>query len=373
MKILIGLSYYYPNLSGLTIYAKKLAEGLVEKGYEVEIITSRHDSKLKSKDVINGVKIIRLWTPLIFGRGPVMPTYALSAFLLVFKSNIVNCHLPSFEAIILCLWAKILRKKIIITYQCDLAGWSGFINQITEKAALASQYITCFFANKIVASSSDYADNSFFLRKFKNKLVYIYPPVKVIDSKIDTLKNWHDTKYKIGFVGRIAKEKGIEYFLMSIDFLKVELSDNFKIFFVGPSKDVVGGGYQDKIGVLIKKYKRHLVFLGKLSDKELFGFYKQIDVLVLPSVESLEAFGMVQVEAMLSGTPVVASDIPGARIPVLKTGMGKIVKAKDAKALAEAIISVLKNKKKLVLNKTRVEKMFNYENTIAFYADLFSR
>ena len=66
------------------------------------------------------------------------------------------------------------------------------------------------------------------------------------------------------------------------------------------------------------------------------------DVLVFSSLNSTESFGIVQIEAP-AGTPILASDLPGVRQPVLRTGMGKIVPIRDSKALAMAVIEVLKD------------------------------
>jgi glycosyltransferase involved in cell wall biosynthesis len=72
------------------------------------------------------------------------------------------------------------------------------------------------------------------------------------------------------------------------------------------------------------------------------SFYSLIDVLVLPSVDPLEAFGMVQVEALLCQTPVVASDMPGVREVVNRTGLGRIAEKRNPQDIAEKIIE-LKN------------------------------
>jgi glycosyltransferase involved in cell wall biosynthesis len=112
--------------------------------------------------------------------------------------------------------------------------------------------------------------------------------------------------------------------------------------------------------------------LGNLSEKRLGAFYKAIDVLVLPSINSTEAFGMVQAEAMLLGTPVVATNLPGVKIPISLTKMGIIVEPKNEKQLAEAISEILKNRKKYT-NKNLIknaEKIFNIKNVYQFYDNL---
>jgi glycosyltransferase involved in cell wall biosynthesis len=78
-----------------------------------------------------------------------------------------------------------------------------------------------------------------------------------------------------------------------------------------------------------------------LAEEELAAFYSLCEVTALPSLNSTESFGMVQVESMLCGTPVVASDIPGVREPTGRTGMGMVVPPGDSGALAEALIRVL--------------------------------
>jgi len=122
---------------------------------------------------------------------------------------------------------------------------------------------------------------------------------------------------------------------------------------------------------LVEKYKDYVVFLGEVKSEDMGSFYSLIDVLVLPSINSTEAFGMVQVEAMMVGVPVVASDLPGVRVPIQKTGMGKIVPIKDSHKLAEAVVEVLVNKKKYVKDKEFITEKFSIENTINFYNILF--
>jgi len=126
------------------------------------------------------------------------------------------------------------------------------------------------------------------------------------------------------------------------------------IYIAGPTEPAGEKAYKIKINNLVRAMKDKVVFLGNLNQEALTSFYKAIDILVLPSVNSTEAFGLVQVEAMINGTPVVASDLPGVRIPILKTGMGELAKTKDSKSLAEAICKVFETK-----YRNTVENIFN--------------
>ena len=181
-------------------------------------------------------------------------------------------------------------------------------------------------------------------------------------QKMSTYKK----KHKIGFIGRLAAEKGIKYLFLSIPFLKKKLA-SFGIFMVGPKKPIGEKLYQNKVNKLSQKYKNNVFWMGKLSEERLSTFFKSIDVLVLPSINSTEAFGMTQVEAMLCGIPVVASDLPGVRVPVKITGMGKIVPIKEPQKIAEAIVEILENKKSFVKPRKKIKEIFSLQKTIESY------
>jgi len=114
------------------------------------------------------------------------------------------------------------------------------------------------------------------------------------------------------------------------------------VLFVGPYQNVVGEeAYARRVASLIEPLRDRWSFLGVVSPVEMSAFFHESEVLVLPSINSTESFGMVQVEAMTCGTPVIATDLPGVRVPVQVTSAGKIVPPRDASALAGALIDVL--------------------------------
>ena len=83
--------------------------------------------------------------------------------------------------------------------------------------------------------------------------------------------------------------------------------------------------------------------VGVLANGEFAAFFQLCEVTVLPSTNPTESYGMVQVESMACGAPVLASDRPGVRVPVQITGMGKLVRPGDANDLARALVEVLDN------------------------------
>lgn len=366
MKILICLSYYYPNISGLTLYAKILAEELVAKGNEVTIVTSRHRQDLPYKEIINGVTVVRLPTAGILKKVPFMPTLPLQIIPLIRWADVVNCHLPQLESVVIAGLARLLGKPLVATYQTDLV----------VRSAHYIHRIPLFLADSVIALSEDYAKYSKVLPHFSKKLSYIFPPMhtpRPSNESIEKIKQHIAAhgKYVIGFVGRMAQEKGIEYLLGITGYLEKPILEKIVIALAGPLP-IGEKTYKEKMSKLLQQHKDYVVSLGELTKDELDGFYKNLDVLVLPSVNATEALGMVQIEAMLSGVPVVASDLPGVRVPVMATKMGTIVEPSNSQAIARAVTKILENKKKYVKKVKDIEEVFSLKKSITAYEKIFA-
>jgi glycosyltransferase involved in cell wall biosynthesis len=217
-------------------------------------------------------------------------------------------------------------------------------------------------ADKVVAYTKDYADNSMFLKIFKKKLVYILPPIKIEtrDEKPDSRKK--NSQKIVGYVGRIAWEKGLTYLIEAMK--KVDA----KLILAGPYNNVIG----DKTYELIKKnIDKNTEFIGPIEHQNLNKFYEKIDCLVLPSINNLETFGIVQAEAMKCGTPVVASNLPGVRVPIQMTEMGEICEIKNSDDLAKKINLVLKKGKIHYQKRGKYLELFDYKKTVAEYEKIF--
>lgn len=162
----------------------------------------------------------------------------------------------------------------------------------------------------------------------------------------------------VGFLGRISKEKNLEILL------KIK-PDGFRIVLAGP----IGAGeesYWQRIKKLVKKYGAE--YRGKVNDKN--KFLEGCDCLVLPSRGLLESFGLVQIEAMKCGTPVVASNLPGIRVPVKITRMGELFD--DENDLVKKIKLVLKRGKKYYQKRVRNLDKFDLSLAIDKYEGCLS-
>lgn len=378
MKILITTTYYLPNVSGITVYIKILAEEMVKLGHEVTILTSWHDPKTEKEEVINGVKIKRLKIWFKIGKGPIYPGLIGSSIKEIRKCQVVNCHLPQPESVWLGLVTKIFGKKLILSHHTDLSFWKGIKNKIIDGGVFICQVGSGLLADKIISYTNDYAQNSYYLKLFLRKVKQIYPPIK-LENKINlTLtkninKAIYGKKYVIGFCGRIAKQKGIELLIQSTKLLDKNLGKNsYVILMAGPIK-VIGENYYEYLQNKYQKIlKEKFVFLGNIERSELSNFYKKIDLLVLPSDDILESFGWVQIEAMKCGTPGVATDLPGMRIPIKITKMGELFENKNRADLADKIELVLKRGKKFYQKRAGDNlNKFDYQKSIKEYEKIF--
>src|SRR5437879_3347463 len=93
LKILMALQYYVPHRTGLTLHVQRIAEALAARGHEVTVLTARYDRGLsRDESVINGVRVIRLWSPIRISRGMIMPVYPYAAWQLVRMHDVVSIH-----------------------------------------------------------------------------------------------------------------------------------------------------------------------------------------------------------------------------------------------------------------------------------------
>jgi glycosyltransferase involved in cell wall biosynthesis len=101
-------------------------------------------------------------------------------------------------------------------------------------------------------------------------------------------------------------------------------------------------------------------------------FYQNIDVVVLPSLNATEAFGLVQIESMISGAPSIASALPGVRQPVKRHGMGKVVPIGDSNALAAALIDIFSDPQAFQQDRQMIKKTYLPDTIAQAYEDLYA-
>lgn len=363
-KILCVLNYYYPYISGVSEYARVLCEKLAEDGYDVTVLTSNHDN-LPSKDLINGVKVVRASVICKISKGTVSPEFIVLSRRLSRKADVIWLHLPMLESGVIAHLVD--KKKLICVYQCDVNLPKGLLNNFIVKVMDISHSLCLRRCRKVMVTSVDYGKHSRVGKKYVDKLVEAGAPIKEYPYKKIEKK---DNQKVIGFCGRIVEEKGIDVLLDAFKIICKQREDAI-LKIGGDYKNVAGGSiYPSLIDKIKKQNIKNVEFLGKIPDEEMGNFYAGLDVFTLPSTNSLEAFGMVQVEAMLCGTPVVASDLYGVRTIIQRTGMGQVVKRSDAEALAKGLLEVLDHPEKYIKSREKILKNYGLNVCYKVFIDM---
>ena len=336
MRILICLNYFYPYISGVSEYARAMAAVLSEV-HDVTVLTGKHLPELPDEEEVDGYRIVR--APILFrlDKGYIAPKLVSKFRQLSRNADVVNLHYPMLEAGLL---ARLTKAPVLMTYQCDMAYEGSLLSRLAVWGVRRSGASALKRADQVATLSLDYAQSSPFLQPYLSKVCEVHPPNRFECEALGAHQTLSEepgfldpSEYCIGFVGRFVKEKGIDVLLDAIGLLD-ELP--VKLSLVGDFDTVAGGSVFKDLKSKIDRLGPRVRVLGKLNDAALLDFYKNIDVVALPSVNRFEAFGMVQMEAMGFGAIPVASDLPGVRSTIRATGTGFIADVGDAASLADA-------------------------------------
>lgn len=375
MRILCALTYYRPYTSGLTIYVERLATALVRRGHTVTVLTSQYDPSLPRQEEMEGVRIVRAPVAARVSKGVIMPTFGGIATALALSHDAMSLHLPQFDAPGLALRGRLQRQPVVLTYHSDLQLPPGLLNRVANRVVDIANITAGRLATRIVAYTRDFADHSPFLRRFSQKIEVIPPPVEVAAVSAEEVsafrERWNLRGPVIGMAARLAAEKGVEVLLRALPRI-LEHHPTAQVLFAGPYEQVLGeADYARRLAPEFARFGRHWTFLGTLDARAMATFFSNLDVLVVPSLNSTETFGLVQVEAMLCGTPAVASALPGVRQPVYQTGMGEVVPIGDDAALAAALLRVIELRERYQRPREHVAALFSTERTAIEYERLF--
>jgi glycosyltransferase involved in cell wall biosynthesis len=369
--LLVCLSYYHPNVSGLTISAAEQAEEFHRRGHPAAVISARQKGSA-ARETINGVKVFRSWMAGRIGKAPLMPFYPFTMWRALDGMVMVGIHMPCPEAGMAALVARLRGRRVIISYVTSIST-ADRASRIVRAIAGASHLVAGVLADRIQVVSKDYAENSTFCRLFRRKLRYavIPTPFPPEDQLFQALKRpKSDGPLHVGYVGRLARQKSLGVLLKAMDGLSEKVGREVVLDLCGPAADIIGETDWQATLQAANASEGRIRYHGVLHGAALQAFYGGLDLMVLPSTDRQESFGLVQVEAMLQGVPVVASDLAGMREPVRQTGMGLLSKPGDPDDLRDCMVKVLTDGPPQRADLARLRQLFGPDTSCAPYFEL---
>jgi glycosyltransferase involved in cell wall biosynthesis len=391
MKIVLVNTYYYPAFDGgAEISVKLLAEGIYNEGHKVYVLTTGLTNKVYR---INGVIVISIKQKNIFN------SYARDnkpLFLKLFWHLIDSCNV--FYHFKISGILKRIKPKLVHTN--NIQGFSPFL-WLTIKAqklvlihSMRDYYMLCFKCNMFNADNKanceglcgicklthrvkkrffKYPDHfigisQFILNKYKSYVFIGNESSSVIYNAIDNniIKTAKTPSQKLhfGFIGRVAKDKGVEYMVNELAKLSKHQKTEFKITFAGK-------GDPEFIEQIKKEMKGiEYQFLGVTKPET---FYSEIDVLLVPALWN-EPFGRIVIESLSYSVPVCQSDRGGLK--ELYNPQNSWMFSPVDGQLADLLSKILNNREQVLEKKSRcavrLEK-FSFENYIKNHLELYNQ
>ncbi len=369
-KIVIVTPYFYPKIGGVENYVYNIARRLHQGGkYHVSIVTSNHETKGYREEIIDGMTVYRLPVWFKISNTPInLQWYGwMRRFFTVENPDIIWIHSPvPFMADIAMLAAK--KTPIVFTYHSGNMLKGKWLLDIPihfyESVLLRALFRR---ADTIVSYYPKFAQCE--LRQFSHKTYFIPPGVDRDQFKVTALP--HRTEI-VTFVGRIEHNsdwKGVEQLLQAMA-LVIKQRPRAQLELVGGGDAIEHYRLQaEKLGI-----GQSVFFIGPKTGQDLAEAYKKASLVVLPSTSDSESFGIVLIEAMASGRPVIGSDIGGIPSVIDHEKNGLLVPPKNPKALAEAIERILGDRVLAVrlanFGEAKAQN-FRWENQTKKYVNLF--
>lgn len=331
---------YYAG-TGLVCYHNALE--LARRGHRVTVYTAAVQGETSQEPT--GIEVRRLPPAIRFGNAPLLPgLLGLDGF------DIIHLHYPFiFGAELIRLVSQVRRIPYILTYHNDLTG-TGLRGRLFDIYSSFSIPLVFEGARKLAVLSYDHASACRVNGAFQKRMGDVVEISNGVDINlfrpgIGGMAVRRDLEVPEGyvvilFVGALDQAhhfKKVDYLLKSFALLE----DEQAILMIVGDGDLKAGlvALADDLGISARTR-----FVGAVPHQCLAQYYSAADLVVLPSVAP-ESFGMVLIEAMACGKPVIASQLPGVRIVVHDGQDGLLVQPGDVASLTEKIRLLIKDPK----------------------------
>ena len=366
MKILIIVNEFPPDIvAGTAMSTFYLSKYLSRHGNEVHVAVTAKN-KNPSFEKVDGVNIYRIKTKNIKGTRSFQRLYHLYRLGTMINPDIIQGQAISC-GMFASLIGKILKKPSITYIQgYDLYHASTFQKFTEVKIALK-------YSKAILAVSEDLKANAMDI--FPRSDIFVMPHGLEIERGIEVNADkirQEDMFLKnriILFVGQLTKRKGLHYLIEAMRLVHDKIK-NARLLIIGE------GNEKKALREMVTHYKLDNIvhFLGAQPHATAMRYMKTADIFVLPSLE--EAFGIVLIEAMSQGLPIVATQVQG--IPyIIKDGInGYLVPARNDRLVAEKILFLLNDKeiaKEIGEKNRKYASQFHWSLLVEKYLELYSR
>jgi glycosyltransferase involved in cell wall biosynthesis len=327
LKVLHVGKFYPPHMGGIETHLQALC-GELHKSLDLRVIVASDDDST-SDEVIDGVRVWRAPTPMTLASTPLCPK--MIGMIRASGAQIVHIHLPNPTAVLAYL-ASGHRGHLLVTYHSDTV----------RQKILGALFEPCLHralrrSSAIIATSPDYRRTSRVLSHYQDRCHVIPYGIQLEQfetcdpSAVSAIRQRYGDRLIIS-VGRLVYYKGFEYVIRAMARV------NGKLLLVGD------GPLRSKLQQLTAELSLgdRVVFLGEIQNHQVIPYYHSSDVFALASVARSEAFGIVQIEAMAAGLPVVNTSLDsGVPFVSLHGQTGLTVPPADSDALAAALNRLL--------------------------------
>ncbi len=357
LKILQINKLYYPVTGGIERVVQQIAEGLKNRT-DMEVLVCRERGKTVTEN-ISGVKVNRAGSLGVLFSMPISFAFFSKLRKLSKDKDVLHFHMPFPLGDLACLLSG-YKGKVIVWWHSDIVRQKKLMKLYRP---IMERFLKR--ADVIIVATKGHIDGSDYLPKYRDKCVIIpfgvdpkieYRGEQYLKKTVPILKD----KINLLFVGRLVYYKGCEVLLRAVGRVdKVELT-------------MVGSGeLEDRLKEesAILGIQGRIHFRGNLNENELNKAFEDCDVFVLPSILKSEAFGLVQIEAMAYGKPVINTNLPSG-VPDVSIDhiTGLTVPPDDVQALADAISWMADHEEERIKMgrkaRERVEECFQMEDML---------
>jgi glycosyltransferase involved in cell wall biosynthesis len=352
--------FYPPEWGGMETITHALAVGSRAAGYDVSVVAFTKDRH--ATDELGSVEVVRCRAKTTIASQPLSLRYVVQAIRRARTAEVVHIHFPN----LLCaLPLAVLprRAQVILHWHSDIVG-KGLLGRFTRPVEkwMAKR------ADIIIATSENYAAASPVLGDYGGKVAVV--PLGIDDvadepkaTLPDEIETFLDGRRFALAVGRLVPYKGFDCLIEAA----VQLPRDIAIIIVG------GGPCEAALRAAIDErgLTAQVKIVGTVSRETLNGLFGAASVYVMSSIERSEAFGVVLLEAMAHGLPIVATDIPGSGVPWVaqKGKTGPLVRPRHPRGLADAIVALFDDTRACAIygrnSRTRFKALFTKEAMIS--------